>query len=166
MTPHRNRSIKGWHRQSPIAKCCWHAAWERARTRVCGSPASLRLSRTSEESKKQSVHTSLAGWLIIRSDCTDCGAPRSNHLSGMTTMTIDELSRADLLKLVRLYAKNWLAHDGCWFLAPRRSSAWRRRSSWMQIRGRASPPLKRGASWRRLIFARQVGRMDGQDFLP
>lgn len=32
-------------------------------------------------------------------------------------MTIDELSRDDLLKLVQLYAKNWLAHDGCWFLA-------------------------------------------------
>ena len=32
-------------------------------------------------------------------------------------MTIDELSREDLLKLVQLYAKNWLAHDGCWFLA-------------------------------------------------
>ena len=32
-------------------------------------------------------------------------------------MAIDELSRDDLLKLVQLYAKNWLAHDGCWFLA-------------------------------------------------
>lgn len=32
-------------------------------------------------------------------------------------MTISQLSREDLLKLVRLYAKNWLAHDGCWFLA-------------------------------------------------
>jgi len=32
-------------------------------------------------------------------------------------MTIDELSREDLITLVHLYAKNWLAHDGCWFLA-------------------------------------------------
>jgi hypothetical protein len=32
-------------------------------------------------------------------------------------MTIDELTRDDLLKLVKMYAKNWLAHDGCWFLA-------------------------------------------------
>jgi hypothetical protein len=32
-------------------------------------------------------------------------------------MTIDDLSRDDLLKLVKMYAKNWLAHDGCWFLA-------------------------------------------------
>lgn len=28
-----------------------------------------------------------------------------------------ELSREDLLKLLEVYAKNWLAHDGCWFLA-------------------------------------------------
>ncbi len=27
------------------------------------------------------------------------------------------LSRDDLLKLVEVYARNWLAHDGCWFLA-------------------------------------------------
>jgi hypothetical protein len=32
-------------------------------------------------------------------------------------MTLDELSREELLKLVRLYAKNWLAHDGSWFLS-------------------------------------------------
>jgi hypothetical protein len=30
---------------------------------------------------------------------------------------IEKLSRDDLIKLVRVYAKNWLAHDGCWFLA-------------------------------------------------
>ncbi len=28
-----------------------------------------------------------------------------------------ELSREELLKLIEVYAKNWLAHDGCWFLA-------------------------------------------------
>jgi len=32
-------------------------------------------------------------------------------------VSIDQLSREDLIKLVHLYAKNWLAHDGCWFLA-------------------------------------------------
>ncbi|MFX0085002.1 MAG: DUF6125 family protein [Candidatus Hodarchaeota archaeon] len=32
-------------------------------------------------------------------------------------MIIEELNRDDLIKLVRMYAKNWLAHDGCWFLA-------------------------------------------------
>ena len=31
--------------------------------------------------------------------------------------SFDELSREDLLKLIQIYAKNWLAHDGCWFLA-------------------------------------------------
>jgi len=30
---------------------------------------------------------------------------------------IDELSREELVRLVRMYARNWLAHDGCWFLA-------------------------------------------------
>ncbi len=29
----------------------------------------------------------------------------------------DDLSRDDLLKLLDIYAKNWLAHDGSWFLA-------------------------------------------------
>ena len=32
-----------------------------------------------------------------------------NHLT--------HLSREELLKLIDVYAKNWLAHDGCWFLA-------------------------------------------------
>ncbi len=30
---------------------------------------------------------------------------------------IQDLSREELLKLIEVYAKNWLAHDGCWFLA-------------------------------------------------
>ena len=29
----------------------------------------------------------------------------------------ESLSRDELLKLLDIYAKNWLAHDGCWFLA-------------------------------------------------
>ncbi len=28
-----------------------------------------------------------------------------------------EMSREELLKTVEMFAKNWLAHDGCWFLA-------------------------------------------------
>ena len=32
-------------------------------------------------------------------------------------MIIEKLDREDLLKLVKMYAKNWLTHDGCWFLA-------------------------------------------------
>jgi len=29
----------------------------------------------------------------------------------------EDLSREDLLKIIEIHAKNWLAHDGCWFLA-------------------------------------------------
>jgi Family of unknown function (DUF6125) len=29
----------------------------------------------------------------------------------------DALSREDLLRALDMFAKNWLAHDGCWFLA-------------------------------------------------
>lgn len=32
-------------------------------------------------------------------------------------MGLEDLSREELVKLVEVYAKNWLAHDGCWFLA-------------------------------------------------
>lgn len=30
---------------------------------------------------------------------------------------IEDFSREELLTLIDVYAKNWLAHDGCWFLA-------------------------------------------------
>ncbi|MDI6780206.1 MAG: DUF6125 family protein [Bacteroidota bacterium] len=30
---------------------------------------------------------------------------------------IENLTREELLKLFKVYAKNWLSHDGCWFLA-------------------------------------------------
>jgi hypothetical protein len=30
---------------------------------------------------------------------------------------LDDLSREDLIRLLQVFAKNWLAHDGCWFLA-------------------------------------------------
>lgn len=30
---------------------------------------------------------------------------------------ISDLSREKLLELLQIFAKNWLAHDGCWFLA-------------------------------------------------
>ena len=30
---------------------------------------------------------------------------------------LESFSRQELLKLIEVYAKNWLAHDGCWFLA-------------------------------------------------
>ncbi len=31
--------------------------------------------------------------------------------------SIDDLERDELLELLKIYAKNWLAHDGCWFLS-------------------------------------------------
>ena len=31
--------------------------------------------------------------------------------------TLEDFTRKELLKLLDVYAKNWLAHDGCWFLA-------------------------------------------------
>ena len=30
---------------------------------------------------------------------------------------LKKMSKSELIKLVKVYAKNWLAHDGCWFLA-------------------------------------------------
>ncbi len=30
--------------------------------------------------------------------------------------TFEGMDREDLLKVVEMFAKNWLAHDGCWFL--------------------------------------------------
>jgi hypothetical protein len=30
---------------------------------------------------------------------------------------IEDLSRDELYQLLQIYAKNWLAHDGCWFLS-------------------------------------------------
>ncbi len=32
-------------------------------------------------------------------------------------MALEDLSREELIKLVEVYARNWLAHDGCWFLS-------------------------------------------------
>ncbi len=29
----------------------------------------------------------------------------------------DSMTREDLLRALQMFAKNWLAHDGCWFLA-------------------------------------------------
>ena len=39
----------------------------------------------------------------------------SGKISGK--IDIGSLSREELLTLLDVYAKNWLAHDGCWFLA-------------------------------------------------
>jgi len=34
-----------------------------------------------------------------------------------TVEKLDDLSREELIEMLNIYAKNWLAHDGCWFLA-------------------------------------------------
>ena len=31
--------------------------------------------------------------------------------------TFEQMNREDLLKALQMFAKDWLAHDGCWFLA-------------------------------------------------
>jgi len=30
---------------------------------------------------------------------------------------LTDLSREELIKLLKVFAKNWLSHDGCWFIA-------------------------------------------------
>ena len=30
---------------------------------------------------------------------------------------LERMSREDLIRMIEMFAKNWLAHDGCWFLA-------------------------------------------------
>lgn len=32
-------------------------------------------------------------------------------------MDLEALTKIELIKLCKMYAKNWLAHDGCWFLS-------------------------------------------------
>ena len=35
----------------------------------------------------------------------------------METTSFSSMSREELLRALEMFAKNWLAHDGCWFLA-------------------------------------------------
>jgi hypothetical protein len=57
---------------------------------------------------------------------------------------ISELSRDELLELTKIYAKNWLAHDGSWFLAVEEAydmdtainmdrESWRRFTAFLQL---------------------------------
>lgn len=48
-----------------------------------------------------------------------------------------ELSKEQLLELIELYAKNWLAHDGVWFQSIEGNSVWRRPCTMMRKRGSA-----------------------------
>jgi uncharacterized protein DUF6125 len=38
-------------------------------------------------------------------------------MSTRQTNTFAEMNREELLRALEMFAKNWLAHDGCWFLA-------------------------------------------------
>ncbi len=38
-------------------------------------------------------------------------------MSHSSTTAFDSMSREDLIRALEMFAKNWLAHDGCWFLA-------------------------------------------------
>lgn len=38
-------------------------------------------------------------------------------MSKNSTTAFDSMSREDLLLALEMFAKSWLAHDGCWFLA-------------------------------------------------
>lgn len=35
----------------------------------------------------------------------------------MEVNSIEDLTKEQLIELLKIYAKNWLAHDGCWFLS-------------------------------------------------
>lgn len=50
-----------------------------------------------------------------------------------------ELSKEQLLELIELYAKNWLAHDGVWSSRLNANQAWRRPCTMMRRRGSALP---------------------------
>ncbi len=34
-----------------------------------------------------------------------------------TMHAFQTMNREELLRVLEMFAKNWLAHDGCWFLA-------------------------------------------------
>ena len=43
---------------------------------------------------------------------------RFSHKSKVNNLNaFENFSKKNLLKIIEVYAKNWLAHDGCWFLA-------------------------------------------------
>ena len=39
------------------------------------------------------------------------------NMSNNSKTAFDSMGREDLLRALEMFAKNWLAHDGCWFLA-------------------------------------------------
>jgi hypothetical protein len=61
-----------------------------------------------------------------------------------------------------MFAKNWLAHDSCWFLAPRSVSTWRRPSNSTRVRGNGLPRPKHGALWPHLTSSLLVASGPGE----
>ncbi len=45
---------------------------------------------------------------------------RKAFVIGEHMNAFEQMSREDLLRALQMFAKNWLAHDGCWFLAVER----------------------------------------------
>lgn len=64
----------------------------------------------------------------------------------MLSTAFHEMSREELLRALEMFAKNWLAHDGCWFLAAEENF------------GMAPAVELDGASWRRFaaVEARRI----------
>ena len=49
--------------------------------------------------------------------CLDGTDAVANHAQNETMKTFETMGREELLRALAMFAKNWLAHDGCWFLA-------------------------------------------------
>jgi hypothetical protein len=58
----------------------------------------------------------------------------------------DDMSRDELLASLRMFAANWLAHDGCWFLAAEERFGIDSAIDPMKCRGPASRLQRRDAS--------------------
>ena len=52
--------------------------------------------------------------LFVQYECVLCSHAIIDNC-GVPMVRFDDLSREDLLKLIQVFARNWLAHDGCWF---------------------------------------------------
>jgi Family of unknown function (DUF6125) len=65
-------------------------------------------------------------------------------MSSQRGNAFEAMNREDLLRALEMFAKNWLAHDGCWFLAA--EERFRRPSNWTHAPGSPSPPPRPAAS--------------------
>ena len=58
------------------------------------------------------------------------------------------MGREDLLLALEMFAENWLADDGCWFLAAEERFDMETAIDWTVAPGNASPQRRPAASWR------------------